>query len=216
MEVSTIGDISGQLTGAVNKNSMGKEDFLRLLLKQLSHQDPLNPMDSTEFTSQLTQFSSLEQLSNIGKTLDDVLSFQQSTHNAQVTNMIGKSVKVDGNSIDLRGLADVDYNLLADATQVKLTITDGSGKIVMSRDLGAQVSGSQSVIWDGKDLSGNQLPDGTYSFAIEAADINGNPVSAETSSSGVVTGVYFEDGLTYLVMNGGRQVNLSSIQLIEE
>jgi flagellar basal-body rod modification protein FlgD len=216
MDVSTIGDISGTLTGGVTKNSMGKEDFLKLLLKQLSHQDPLNPMDSTEFTSQLTQFSSLEQLSNIGSTLEDVLSLQQSMNNAQVTNMIGKTVKVEGDSIDLRGLADVNYSLSGDASQVKLSIYDNTDNTVWSGDLGAQTSGSQSFIWDGKDLSGNQLPDGTYSFNIEATDIDGNPVSAATSSSGVVTGIYFEDGLTYLVMNGGSMVNLSQIQLIEE
>jgi flagellar basal-body rod modification protein FlgD len=216
MEVSTIGDISGTLTGGITKNSMGKEDFLKLLLNQLSHQDPLNPMDSTEFTSQLTQFSSLEQLSNIGSTLEDVLSLQQSMNNAQVTSMIGKTVKVEGDSIDLRGLADVNYSLSGDASQVKLSIHDSTGKTVWSKDLGAQISGRQSFIWDGKDLSGNQLPDGTYSFGIEATDINGNPVGAATSSSGVVTGIYFENGLTYLVMNAGSMVNLNQVQLIEE
>ena len=215
MEISALGDISSAVDSATSGNVMGKDDFLNLLLKQLEHQDPLNPMDNTEFTSQLTQFSTLEELNNISKTLDNVLAYQQSMQNAAVTNMIGKTVNVDGNSTYLNDTAELNYTLADDASVVKITIKDADGKIVWSKDIGSQTAGAQQYLWDGKDLSGNEFPKGSYTFDVEAQDISGNQVQAATTASGTVSSILFEDGITYLTLNSGIQVNLSDIQTIE-
>lgn len=216
MDISTIGGISsaGTSTSIPKAGALGKDDFLNLLLKQLSHQDPLNPMDSAEFTSQLTQFSSLEELTNINTTLNDVLSFQQSMQNASVANLIGKTVTVDGNTAFLSGEAGLNYELSAQAASVEITIYDGSGRVVSSKNIGSQEAGDQRYTWDGKDSSGNQLPEGSYTFQVDAVDISGNPVQALTSGAGTVTEVVFEDGLTFIMLNGGIKVNLNDIKSI--
>lgn len=216
MDISTIGGISSTSTSTSTQEAgaLGKDDFLNLLLKQLSYQDPLNPMDSAEFTAQLSQFSSLEELTNINTTLNDVLSFQQSMQNASVANLIGKTVTVDGNAAFLSEDAEINYELSAQAASVEITIYDGSGRVVSSKNIGSQEAGEQRYTWDGKDSAGNQLPEGSYTFQVDAVDISGNPVQAVTSGAGTVTEVVFEEGLTYIVLDGGIKVNLSDIKSI--
>jgi len=106
MDISAIGGVSA-IREATGGNVLGKDDFMTLLIKQLSHQDPLNPMDSSEFTSQLTEFSSLEELVNIKDSLDGVLAYQQSMQNATVANLIDKTVETAGDV----GLVDVGHDL---------------------------------------------------------------------------------------------------------
>lgn len=198
------------------KQTLGQDDFMRLLLEELSHQDPLNPMDSKEFTVQMTQFSSLEGINDINRNLNNLLSFQQSMQNATVTNMIGKTVTVDGNSTHLNGMASMNYDLEGDAASVKIIVSDGTGRVVRSEDIGAQTAGGNQFIWDGKDDMGNQLADGSYSFEVEAIDSTGEYVNSSSTSAGYVTGVAFENGLTYLVLDGTRNVYLSEIKSIQE
>jgi len=214
MDISTIGSVSSVSSDAVAGGSLGKEDFLMLLLEQLSHQDPLNPLDSTEFTAQLSQFSSLEELTNINSTLNDVLAFQQSMQNASVADLVGKTVKVDGNSAYLRETAEIHYELLHDAASVEISVYDNSGRLVHLEKVGTEAAGEQRYLWDGKDNSGNQLPEGSYTFQVEALDISGEPVNTATSASGTVTEVLFEDGLTFIVLNGNTKVNLNDIRSI--
>jgi len=214
MDISTIGSLSNAGSNTIAAKTLGKQDFLNLLLQQLSHQDPLNPMDSTEFTTQLSQFSSLEELTNINSTLSDVLAFQQSMQNASVANLVGKTVKVDGNTAYLSDQAELNYELSNDASTVEISIYDGAGKLVRSVNAGAKTAGSQGYTWDGKDSSGNQLPAGSYTFGVEAQDISGNPVAALSISSGTITEVLFEKGLTYIMLNGNTKINLSDIKSI--
>ncbi|MBI5098479.1 MAG: hypothetical protein HZB30_04485 [Nitrospirae bacterium] len=213
MEVSGVNDINSKVQ-TVGGKTFGKEDFMKILLKQLNYQDPLNPMDSTQFTSQLTQFSSLEQLTNINSTLDNVLAFQHSMQNASITNLIGRTIKVSGDTTYLKNTADINYELPKDAASVKISIYDGTGKLVLTKETGPQSKGDNKFIWDGKDASGNQMQEGSYTFDVKAKDASG-AVNALTNSFGMVTGVVFEDDLAYLVLNDGRNINLSEIQSIQ-
>jgi flagellar basal-body rod modification protein FlgD len=197
-------------------SKIGKEDFMTLLLKQLSYQDPLDPMESAEFTTQLTQFSSLEELTNMRQTLEDVLAFQQSMQNAAVTNLIGKSVKVSGDTTHLNGIADLNFELMNNAADVEATIYDASGKSVATVDLGSLLQGDQMHSWNGQDQDGTHLPDGTYTFSVKAMDMSGNPVETRTNSMGTVTGISFQDNITYLMLEDGRKVHLNEIQSVEE
>ncbi|MBI4848405.1 MAG: flagellar biosynthesis protein FlgD [Nitrospirae bacterium] len=214
MEVSAVNSVQSAIQ-TVGGKTLGKQDFLNLLIKQLGYQDPLNPMDSTQFTSQLTQFSSLEQLSNINTTLNDVLSFQHSMQNASVANLIGRTVKVPGDGTYLGSTADIGYELSGDAATVEISVYDGSGNLVVAKKLGAQSKGENKFVWDGKDTQGNQMPEGNYTFEIQAKDVSGNDVSTAANSTGKVTGVVFEDGVTYLVLDSGRNINLSEIEAIQ-
>lgn len=214
MNISTIGNMMNATERAMGAKTLGKDDFLNLLLKQLSYQDPLNPMDSTEFTVQLAQFSSLEELSNMNSTLSNVLVFQNSMQNAALTNLIGKTVTTSGNTTYLKDTADIGYELMEDASSVTISVRDASGKLVWSKDIGQQAAGKQIYLWDGRDASGNKMPEGTYTFEIEAQDSLGDPVQAVTSAIGTVKSIFFEDSVTYLVLESGRHVNLSEIKSI--
>ncbi|UCH81514.1 MAG: hypothetical protein JSW20_02585 [Nitrospiraceae bacterium] len=213
MDITALGGVSA-ITEATGGKVLGKDDFMTLLIKQLSHQDPLNPMDSADFTSQLTEFSSLEELTNIKDSLGSVLAYQQSMQNATVANLIDRTVETEGDSFYMQDNADVGFELESDAASVVLSIHDASGAMVWTRELGQYLTGINSFRWDGKDINGNQLPAGQYTFGIEARDISGNEVHASTIEKGLVTGISFENGLTYLTLDGNRKINLSDIRSI--
>ncbi len=191
-------------TGATQ--SMGKDAFLKLLITQLQHQDPLNPADSTEFTAQLAQFSSLEQLSNINTNLNALQLYQASINNAQAVGFIGKEILANGNSIEKTAgrAATCEFELPAEAKRVVVTIYDAAGGFVKDIDLSGQFSGRQSVAWDGTDRNGAPVADGAYSFEVQAEGANGIALSVSPRSRGVVTGVVFEDGITYLITGQNR------------
>ncbi len=216
MDVSAVKNLNSAATNSTGQKILGKDDFLKLLVAQLSHQDPLNPADSKEFTTQLTQFSTLEEITNMSSTLGDILSFQKSQQNAIIPGLIGKVVRISGNSAYLTDKADLNYSLSRDASSVTITIFDKSGNRVFSKNAGAQAAGDNSYVWDGKGPSGSQMPEGAYTFEIEAQDASGKSVDVSSNSSGVVTGVSFENNLTYLILDGYNKINLSEIKSIEE
>jgi flagellar basal-body rod modification protein FlgD len=200
-------------TGTAKKN-LGKDDFLKLFVTQLRAQDPLKPMDSSEFTSQLAQFSSLEQLTNINTGLTNMLAYQNSMQNTMAVSLIGQKVKVSGNSVTLNGQADIRYSLPADAAKVAISIYDKSGALVKQQEVSAQTSGEHGFIWDGKDKNGAACAPGGYTFAIDAVDGAGQALSATTLTYGTVTGVSFENNVTYLSIDGTTKVTLGDIQAI--
>ncbi len=213
MDISAIGGISA-IREATGGNVLGKDDFMTLLIKQLSHQDPLNPMDSSEFTSQLTEFSSLEELVNIKESLSGVLAYQQSMQNATVANLIDKTVETNGDSFYMQDNAEVGYELDRDASSVIISVHDSSGAMVWSGETGQQMAGMNAFKWNGTDINGNQLPAGKYTFSIDAKDFSGNAVEASTIEKGLVTGISFEDGRTFLTLDENRKINLSDIRSI--
>ncbi len=218
-------DLNPQTQG-YGKQTLSQDDFMRLLLEELSHQDPLNPMDSKEFTVQMTQFSTLEGINNMTKSLggiDDInlnlenlLAYQQSMQNATVTNMIGKTVKMDGSFSHLGETANMNYDLPEDAATVRIVIRNTAGEAVYAEDLGPQTAGSNKHVWDGTDASGEKLDEATYTFDIEARNDSGKLVTAETHSSGHVTGVTYENGLAYLILDNSTRVDVSDVKTIEE
>jgi flagellar basal-body rod modification protein FlgD len=110
----------------------------------------------------------------------------------------------------------MSYELAGEASSSKIIIRDATGKVVRSAELGSQSAGVKNYSWDGKDDLGNQLNEGFYTFSVEALDLNGKPVQAETRSVGYVTGIDFDDGMTYVVLDGHKRVYLSDIRSIEE
>ncbi len=200
--------VSASTTASTTSESsiVGKEDFLKLLVTQLQHQDPLNPAESTEFTAQLAQFSSLEQLTNVNKNLDYLMLYQASINNAQAVDFIGKTIKTSGDTIGVsNGVSDeIAFELPSDAANVTVSIYDGSGQLVATIDAGDLGEGKQSVAWDAEDQEGDTVPDGDYTFEVAAVDTEGNTVEASTFSTAVVTGVTFEEGTTYLIAGGKR------------
>ena len=189
-----------QTTSTAKKDIMGKDDFLRLLVAQLQSQDPMNPMESADFTAQLAQFSSLEQLQNINTSLGTIGTSQSVLTSSQAVGFMGKTITAIGDTIEVRDGQgqDLQFSLDKDAAGSYLRIYDQQGNFIRQVETGALTSGQNSVAWDGQDYLGGQAPDGTYTFEVEAIDELGNTVTSTTYMTGEVTGVHFQNGVAYL------------------
>ncbi|MGD9332376.1 MAG: flagellar hook capping FlgD N-terminal domain-containing protein [Desulfobacterales bacterium] len=185
-------------------DALGRDDFLNLLVTQLQYQDPLNPMDSTDFTAQLAQFSSLEQLTNVNDQLVELTATQTELNNAQAVAYIGRTVLSKGNAIQVtEGSPEpLQLNLEAPAAEVFVSVYDAVGNLRSSFKAGAMPAGRGTVAWTGTDMDNNPLPDGPYRFEVAAINEAGNEIQASPLSGGRVTGVAFEDGEAALVVNG--------------
>lgn len=209
----TIGALGGvneaaqsQFSDALQNESLGKEDFLQLLVTQLQNQDPLQPMENTEFVAQLAQFSSLEQLSNVNEQLSGVQMGQMNLSNLQATDLVGQQITARGDhfTYDGTGGTDLSFELGGEAAGGEVAIYDEYGGLVTTIDLGQQDAGVSSVTWDGHTDSGTMAGAGRYSMEITAHDAEDNPVDVSTLFSGEVTGIYFDQGLTELEVEGSR------------
>lgn len=199
------------------KNSMDKDDFLKLFVTQLKHQDPLNPEDSTEMASRLAHFNSLEQMLNVNKTLTKMLDGQKENRSIDLINYIGKEIELGNGRIKLEKdeTASTEFKLKRDATKATLKVRDGSGEVVFEKDLGMLKQGDHKLNWDGKKGDGSKANAGTYSFSVTALGINDEEIPVEISSKAKITGVDIQDGNGALFTDLGR-VELKDIKAIGE
>jgi flagellar basal-body rod modification protein FlgD len=187
-------------------SQLGADTFLKLLTTQLQFQDPLQPMESTEFITQLAQFSEVEKSVDMNKTLGTLTQYMASINNYGAAGLIGKEVQVEGRGIALREEtpATLNYQLGGEAREVMVRISDEAGRVVRTLLVGGQPAGFQNVTWNGLDEQGNRLPSGGYTYEVSAVDGERRPVPATTFMQGRVTGITFEGGIAYLMVNGAR------------
>ncbi len=202
-------------TSAVrDKIAEQKNMFLNLLVKQLQYQDPLNPVENTEFTAQLAQFSQLESLSEMNSNIELMAQFQNSMNSMQAASFIGKQVNATGNTINFTGAeTTIDFNLQDNASLVTVTIYNSSGSAVRTMDMRGVQQGDVSCVWDGRNNNGEVLSPGTYYFGIHATGLTGAPVGSTSYANGTVTGVTFENGTIYLQV-GDKKITLADITRI--
>ena len=214
MTVVGLDQVSSKATQtSESENSvMGKDDFLHLLVTQLQNQDPLNPADGTEFTAQLATFSSLEELQNINTTLSGVSTSQTILTNSQAVDYIGKQIQALGDTFYMNdGNADpIEFDVSNDAAGVYVKIYNQYGEFVKDLELGPMTAGAHSVQWDGLDSNGQTAPDGTYSYDVMAVDADGNTTSVTSFTNGTVSGVYYKNGIAYLV-TADQEIPLGSV-----
>ncbi|MEJ2037571.1 MAG: flagellar hook capping FlgD N-terminal domain-containing protein [Desulfosarcinaceae bacterium] len=206
----------GQTQSAQNQ-VMGKDDFLHLLVAQLQAQDQLNPMDSTGFTAQLAQFSSLEQLQNVNNNLEGLGTSQSIQTNSQAVGFIGREVTALGDRVQVTDgqSADLPVSLDQDAAAVHVKIYDMDGNFIRDMQTGPMAAGQGSISWDAVDYLGGQAPDGQYQFEASAVDANGDKVEVMTLTSGTVTGVTFKNGQAYLLTED-QQIPMGSVVQVSE
>lgn len=185
--------------------------FLTLLTTQLQNQDPLSPMDSTEFTNQLVQFSQVEQSINTNQKLDDLLSLQLGSISSVALGYVGMDISYISAEMNYNGSkpVDINYSLSSNATTVKINIYNEQGQVVRTIDAPKTV-GAQKVTWDGKDNNGNAAPEGTYSLKIDALDKDNAAMKVSSVVSGNVRGIELQNGVVYLLV-GERAVSLGSV-----
>jgi flagellar basal-body rod modification protein FlgD len=195
---------------------LGKDDFLKMLVMQLRYQDPMSPMQSTEFAAQLAQFSSVEQLSNINtmlsQSIDASYLMTQAISNSLSATLIGKEVRATADAFHYRGSGDVKlgYTLPQTAGSVVVKIYDESGTLVRTINNAGTSEGDNSFTWDGKDESGQTLGSGKYKFTVEAKDSNSNALTVSQFIYGTINGVRFKAEGSFFVVDGS-EIPLSHI-----
>ncbi|MCX5845034.1 MAG: flagellar hook capping protein [Deltaproteobacteria bacterium] len=198
--MATVSSInSGTTSSTQTKNTiMGKDDFLKMLIAQLKNQDPLNPLDGSNFAAQLAQFSSLEQLQNMNTQLQTLGTSFSSLNNVQVANLIGNEVSAKGNTTTVEGSTNtLYYNLPSDVKQGTVKIYNAQGTLMKTFSFGSQKAGINSLTWNSSNVSA-----GTYTFEVSATDSSGKDVSVTSMVTGKVTGATFKNNVPYLTVNG--------------
>jgi flagellar basal-body rod modification protein FlgD len=228
-QVSTINQTYGANgTGMLNSigsagdnTVMGQDDFLAMLVTQLSYQDPLSPMDSQQFAAQLAQFTTVEQLTSINQNLQDSLQAQmllnQSINNSMSAQLIGLDARALNETIVLDDgeATPIMYNLSGNATVVSIKIYDEDGAEVKSVTLAGQPIGDHTYEWDGTNNVGAALPEGQYTFTVTAETSEGNSLEVEQFITGLITGVQYSGGSAQLMM-GNLPILLANVSQLSQ
>lgn len=195
--------------------SQNYNDFLTLLTTQLKNQDPLDPQDASEFTSQIAQLSSVQEQINTNSNLEKLLAAIGGGQLTSAVAYIGRVIEAKGNqSMKVTEGAQFVYELPQAADSAKITITDATGKVVYNGPVPTK-AGRNEVVWDGTNsLTGETMPNGSYTFFIAAKDQTGAAIDPTTYSTGVVTAADLQDGETILSM-GDIKIPLSDITSVK-
>ncbi len=191
------------------------DQFMTLLVTQLKYQDPLDPMDPNEFTSQLVQFASVEQQIHGNANLEQMLDLQKTSLLATVVGYIGAEIDVTGDQMPLlSGKAQADYTLSEDSEDTTITVTDSNDRVVYFTK-GEITEGKHVFQWDGNDNFGFPQDAGIYKFTASALDANGDPIDIAHGVTGTVTSVSMDNGSAIISM-GGAEYKMDDVLAIRQ
>ncbi|MEQ8196089.1 MAG: flagellar hook capping FlgD N-terminal domain-containing protein [Rhodospirillales bacterium] len=212
---STSADPNTQAGQAQQKLNEDLNQFLTLLITQLENQDPLDPMDSGEFTTQLVQFASVEQQIQQNANLEQLISLQSANLVTDMTNLLDTTIEATGQNFPLEGgQAEFTYALANNARETTVSIRNSAGLTVFTTP-GEISAGKHNFVWDGKDSLGNTLPDGQYTAIVNAKNIDGNLMDVSHTVFGRVTGAGVENSVLTLFL-GTTPVSMDSLLSIKE
>ncbi len=199
---SSSANSSGSTDGILNF-TQNFDTFLTLLTTQMKNQDPLNPMDSNQFTQQLVEFSQVEQQIKTNSQLSTMISNQAGSEALSAQSMVGQTIQYNGSQAVLQnGQAQFSYTLPSNAAAVSVSIQDANGATIFS-GAGQTTAGTYNFTWNGKNNAGQQQPDGgAYTINVQAMDTNGKPITATTTATGVVTGDSVENNVATFNLSG--------------
>lgn len=205
--------------GALASGKSGAElqnTFMKLLVTEMKNQDPTNPMDSSQMTSQLAQINTVSGIAGLNTTLSSLAAQMNASQQVNASNLIGKDVLAAGHDITVsKGAASAfGVQLGGPAGDVSVKITDSAGQTVRSLKLGAEQGGMTPLTWDGKNDAGVKVPDGAYQFKVSAS--NGeDPVTASGMAQSKVQSVIQQpNGTAGLKLGNGSTTSLSSVAQI--
>jgi flagellar basal-body rod modification protein FlgD len=211
---TAIGTYTGSASGTSSRTELDRDAFLRLLVTQLRHQDPLSPLQPHEFAAQLAQFSTVEQLTQVNEGLQQQLGVSQLVALLGKTSfsaaLIGRYVVAEGNQVTIpaSGQGQIRIEVGTGGGRGTLRLLDASGNEVATRDLGTLQGGRQTVALPA------DLPPGTYHYEVKVTGANDAVVPVTTYTSGSVSGVYFKDGQIVLRI-GSMEVAVDALVEIE-
>lgn len=205
-------------TDRVGKNTLGKDDFLKLLLTQLGNQDPTAPTDSQAFIAQLAQFTSLEQSQKTNDTLATLVLQQTNQSQTNMATFVGKDVtfKSDHVTLTTDGATPVFAELGGAAANVTAVVVDDKGATVRTVQLGARAEGGMTFQWDGRKEDGSIAPAGNYKVRVTASSEKGDSIAVSLTGRGNVTGVSYAGDAPELLVSGGFRVRMSEIVEISQ
>ncbi len=215
MEISKILQPPSQAVTTATSANLGKEDFLHLLTVQLRYQDPMNPMENTDFIAQMAQFSSLEQLQNMNQSLEKGLGseaqLQDAFRNSMATSLVGRTVEIPTVEVEWEGegRTRIPYRIDDGARTAQLRILDARGQLVRQFDLDPS-RGQGAIEWDGKSRVDTEVPAGAYRVLVLAKDAAGGAVKADALRPVTVDAVRFDrDGAT--IWADGQALSLDDL-----
>ncbi|HEY2247528.1 MAG TPA: flagellar hook capping FlgD N-terminal domain-containing protein [Bradyrhizobium sp.] len=189
------------------------QTFLQLLTTQLQNQNPLDPLDTNQFTQQLVEFAGVEQQLNANSSLQTLVSLQQTAQSTQALQFVGKTAVVNGNTNSLvNSQATWDLNIPSNSN-VTISIANSAGQTVFTGNYSANAGNNQPFTWNGKGNDGTQWPDGQYTMTATAADANGNSVGVTSQIQGVVSSVDLTQSPPLLTI-AGQTYTVNQIQRI--
>jgi flagellar basal-body rod modification protein FlgD len=186
--------------------------FLQLLTTQLKNQNPLEPLDTNQFTQQLTQFAQVEQQLKMNDQLASIVAMEQAAQSTLAMSFVGQTVAVDGQTTQLVGGAAKWTFSVPKPANAEITITNSAGQTVYSTKYAMQI-GQQAFNWDGKTNAGQQLPDGAYKMTITAKDTSGQSVAIPTEVQGTVDSVDLTKSPPVLTV-GGQNFTVTQVKRI--
>ncbi|TPG86147.1 flagellar hook assembly protein FlgD [Pseudomonas mandelii] len=214
---TTTDGLASATNSATGKKALGKDAFLQLLVTQLKNQNPLEPQDNGAFVAQLAQFSSLEGITTLNDTVSGLASNYNSSQALQASSLVGRSVIAPGDKavVDTSKSFSGTLAVPASVDPVQVKITDADGKVVRTLNLGSQVAGTSSFIWDGKNDAGEVAKAGTYTFGATAT-YDGKATSLVTYLPATVNSVTISQTGGELMLNlaGAGSIALSKVQTI--
>ena len=203
MAITGITDGYGPVIGqpARDYTAVDKMDFLKLLVAQIKNQDPMSPMDNAEFTSQITQFTMLDEMRSMNAKLEENLLVGQAINNTAMLGLVGKNVTVEGNKIWMTGGVPSESMLAANASgTVVIEVTDDTGHVVATYRESIE-RGLNDVTWDGYLEDGEPAGDGTYSISISLDD-GSEDVAFTTLMTGPVEGLRYDNNMAVVIIGG--------------
>lgn len=214
MTISAVDTATATDANARTRLSDNYDTFLVLLTAQLQNQDPLAPMDSTQFTQQLVQFSQVEQQIRTNEQLEGLVGQYQAASAGAALSYLGKDAIIEADETYLaNGAANWAYNLPGAASQMTINIKDASGRVVYSTTTAPRTAGEHLFTWDGVKTNGETAPDGVYTISVEALDDAGEDITATVAVRETIMGVDFS-GTTPVVITPSGTRGLDSIRSV--
>jgi flagellar basal-body rod modification protein FlgD len=202
---------------AGTEGTLGKDDFLKLLVTQLNNQSPLDPQDNSEFVAQLAQFSSVEGLQNLNTSVNGIAGNYQSSQALQASSLVGRSViaQTDSTLVDSSKSFTGSLVVPSASSDVSVGVYDSTGSLIKKVELGPQNAGNVDFIWDGTDAHGNKVESGIYTFKAIGI-VEDAPLALSTYLPATVNSVTLgqDGGEMQLNLAGLGSVTLSQVQMI--